>query len=637
VGEIVGVWERARWDEIRNPSGLRRRTINREGRGDGVIQRDLTPLDIGYECPNRAGYYRSSADGAYEWVSEDPNYEKYKREGGCLPARAYVPLGKALQYIYLNENGVRFAMASCFRTIPDILMPTSPMVNLLLEGSTPYHMGSHAMLDQYTMLLWAAVERTCPMSMRPIADVPKDSDQELEVTPFRRDGAEEDSSHDAVVRRSEWGMEMLSIARTHDHAASPLPAWCGKWFVPHAYMPRVTAVHELDRFYSKANGQYRRLVGEEWLKCAACSSSLGIATIIDRVGEELKRCQSDQGVEEDEMIDAVPKEVVKEKEWLLKRDGSAAGHAEYVMTLALMATYFDLMEDWDAQFHRRVRLLREKHLGKTNSLSLGNRSKSVVKVRSRAYYDEFWKLCIESTGSLLEIHEVTILMLNSRWVDPDKAVCRMTQQQERVHAKMVENANENAVDIVLNRRRKNWQRRMGLTSLIGDIVTQVEHPSFPERWIHDRVSGCANRPDLPTYKELLLFEAFHDALPTLNAARRTELTTKSDAATAMKVDAMGDNDGADDDGDDDDDDDDDDGLINQLVKKTKELSIAIGREQEADPGCVMEYYELPLHRARSDPAKTQRGAKHEMSTSAAGEPVHSGETETRKAPKRTRN
>lgn len=656
VDELLSPWEKARKEEQMNPSGLRRRTINSEGRGDGVIREDLTPLDIGYDCPNRAGYFRSPKDGSYSWSRQDPHYEKHERTGGYLPARAYVPISKPLQYVYLNQNGVRFAMASCFRTIPDILMPTSPMINLLLEGSMPYHMGSHAMLDEYSMLLWAAVERACPKGLRPVA-VAKDGSPSAgaaghgsisAITSLHRGGgggggaegeSKESSSKNLESERfedcSQRAMDMLATARTHCHETNPLPPWCGKWFIPNAYLPRVTSVHDLNRLYSRDNVHYRRLVGEEWLRSAASQGTdRGVQTIMERVSRELSACEKRNMDEESEEIDAMPDEVREaeaEMEWLRHRDTSAAGRAEFVMTLALMASYFDLMESWNANFHTEVRRLREMFQGKERRYpSLPNTRCGGVgmTLRCQEYYEAFWNLCVASTASLLEIHEVIILMLNSRWIDPEKAVLRMTQQQDRAHSKMVRNAHRNTVETVMRRRQKNQGWRMEIVPHLRDIVMSAGHPGFIQAektgWIHERVAGPSGvRPDTPTYLDLLVFEEFHGAIPLLDRVRQNETRMHSgnnDGDVSMSTAPLA---GDDDDNTTDanvgtqekekDEEEEEDSDLNELIERTKKLSVTIGRQQEADPGCVMMYYELPVYHNIKNGSSTNNDTRDQES------------------------
>jgi hypothetical protein len=567
VDALLEEWRNERKSEMSNPHGLRVHTIFDDsngavaGGGGGIITDKLTPLDVGYECPNRFGYYRSPEEGAYQWDHDDVNYEKHHIRGiHCLPARAYVPVSRGLQYVYLTQNAVRFTMASCFRTIPDILMPTSPMINLLLEGAMPYHMGSHAMLDQYTMLLWVAMERVCPKELRPVV-VSQDTNV-MQREDRARGLRELRLEHQYRVARV---MDMFRAARSHSHEARPLPEWCGKWFVPYAYMPRVTTQVDLDHYYAPENINYRRHVGDKWAAIPPDNADMptGVLTILENIRYTMQTLQKKE-------IPTATKKIGDEKLdkkllWLSKRDDSYAGVAEYVMTLALMAGYYDMMDAWNHDYNIAVAALRAN-----------NEDGNTRGIRSQRYYDEFWKLCVKWSARLLEIHEVTILMLNSRWVDVNKAERRMVSQEARTRPDSTANANPDAAHNVSRRHESNmrYQTLILGSERVKGLVEQINE--LP--WMQAQVAEDDKRPGRPTYLQLAVFDIFHEEIPLVENGDAGASPTLCQQEQHMEVDSGS------------------GGLMNDLIERTRQLSLQIGKEKEADPTEAMRAYELPLHR-----------------------------------------
>lgn len=594
-------WKKARIGERMSNGGLVPKSLR--GRNPLDIGGELGELDMGYECVDRAQYFRSEHDAAYRNHDDTATTEGLGIVGDStarpdarrLPPIARIPLSRAFQFGYMQDKGPTFELAACFRLIPDILMPTCPMVNVLLDGVMPYHMGSHAMLERYNMLLRAAIQRVCPDGLFPIA-----VGEMGDATPLRPAYPHTAVEMYAFVheeRRKAANALLAKVGACRDW--SNMPDWCGTWFDPSAYMPAITPGADVDELYPERNLVHRSVVGASWQAWMLEQQSQGrnirdqsfldaAAEVVDRVGAECDRLENEkdaskpgtgEGREQDERYERLP------------LDKSRAGRAEFIMTLSLMGAFLDMLDSWEFRYESRVRKLREEDARQNGERSIVVRDMAIP-IRSREYYVVLWEICIERTAELLEIHEIILLMLNSRWLDVNKIAPRVDVRAHRLATDKVK-WHPRAVEIVMERRRNNQRRQ----SHIVDHLEEYRYSALRMHpWMADVIPYNGHRHDLPTYMDLALFEEFLRAIPTRDMIRGGQQQQDSAViGSAMEEDAA------------------DDGGIAALVERTKALQVNLVNEHVVDPSRIQSYYNMPV--AKRPPPAQKLSKKSERTES----------------------
>lgn len=448
---------------------------------------------VGYEARDRLAYYRREA--------LDP-------ETGALPVRARLPLKEAHQIVFLKQQRTALDMATDWEMAPNLLVRTCPMINLLLEGASPDAMGSHAVLDQYVMLLWLAVDRTEVPCMRPA--VPS-------LLDMLREKDDQHGNIDEYLAAGDRTNNAFASLRAGDETWAAVPDWCGRWFLPRACMPPALDERALATYYPQGTPQ-RDIIGVTWLRYAQryrqehpdapyeevrahVERELTPSVLIDLFGSacanmerEAERDRAEARARAQAKDEAAGKAKGKERggdgmedegeeegggvqgddEWggegdpfgeyareqmaaYTEPDRSRAGRAETLLVLNAIPAHYENVRQCLETHNRRIEELRVVH---GDGVDCGN---GYAHVRPAAYYEALWTACIEYTSAILTIHEMAILLAHSRWLDADKARARMLAPGTRaldLDAAAVAGAPEVAVRRVKERRERALRRRM---------------------------------------------------------------------------------------------------------------------------------------------------------------------------------
>lgn len=654
---IIGEWSALRATRNRNPREFLYEPMEHpedigaspvNTRGNAELLRELkregeNPEDrvkVGYEAKNRLAYYRQ---------------ELIEEKTGVLPLRSRLPLKRSYQIVFLQQQRTSLDMATDWELAFNVLVPTCPMINLLLEGTSPDFMGSHAILDLYILLIWLAVDRTAVPGMRP----PIPSVDELIRPP------------DYETETERWGPRnraMLAFAPLREAASDKVwegvPDWCGRWFLPPAYIPTVADESELDVLYPEGAPQ-RETVGRFYLEQAQIirdafarapaasresipsvpeqmEAKITPTVVIDAFGRmcaaaekqakrereaaEAQRRQkerkesggdaagaagaADQEMQEDggdgeakpagsSSVETFEEYVESLNKAFTEPDRSRAGRAETLLVLSAIPAHYTFVQERIKEHNEKIDRIRERY---GRGANCGN---GYTNVRPADYYVELWRLCVEYTSALLLTAELTIMLLHSRWLDPEKARHRMLRPGARCEAALVMDASPVAVQRVLERREHSLRRRMmmdgrgpmlsrGLTRVTDREGRPVSGEAGEEAllgWLSERVptlvanaqgSGveAVVRPDAPTYMEMILFDTLLDYTPDLHEPQHS--TAGHDHVE-----------------------------MNSLADRMAQMKMNMAREQTVDPDGMLADYDLPLETALEAERKALRKMRAE--------------------------
>lgn len=210
--------------------------------------------------------------------------------------------------------------------------------------------------------------------------------------------------------------------------------------------------------------------------------------------------------------------------------------------MTVIPAYHTLIRSIVVTHDRRIDALRHKH---GQGLQCGNG----YVVRPASYYDELWHICIDYLAQMLELHELTLLVLNSRWLDLRKALGRMESAETRISDKNVQHAHPQTVQSVLERREEELMRRVSMDGR-GELLLQGPQrwPSSEghfdgsqSAWFDQPVEGHPDRPDAPTYHQMVLFDQLIDYTPAQHEqhgkSEDEEMVLLTERTLRMAVDA----------------------------------------------------------------------------------------------------
>ncbi len=515
--------------------------------------------ETGYETSDRMAYYRQPVPKA------------------GLPRRVGLPVSRDMMAAFMQRHRATMDNVAMWRMAMDAVFPTCPMVNILVDDAMPYHMSGHAMLEEYMTLIRFASDRVAsPGGVRPVAPTM------AEV--WMRD---EDVSQ--VKIKAQASLLAFSPLRAKVTDWNGLPDWCGKWFLPLAYMARPRNHAEFNLLYPEGTLE-RQTLGKVWmnttgdipptvlLECfeQGCDRVEAVdakkkkkkkpVVVVEETDMEIdirtcRHCHEKKGGHlhncPERIMDSQQKlaKVIADREAEMDQpDRSKPGRAETLMVLSAMRAYYGLLQASIAHHDANIEALRTRY---GSGVNCGNGFDSV---RPAAYYEELWQAGLKYTVATLEIHEMTLLLIHGRWVDTDKLRSRLVGAQTRLSSEAIKHANGLTVDRAVSQRTKALRRRMAVDGRYailskglqrcpdreGRFASSCKTEEKP-KWLLDRVAQHKKaklpcRADAPTYEEMILFDHLTDYVPLQHEAdqamkglvARTQAMTVHAAAEAAR-------------------------------------------------------------------------------------------------------
>lgn len=592
--KLLQRWTKARdrEDEQIGKDGLRHRDLE----GD-VLEEYSKPHamgDLGSQCRNRLAYYRS---------------ENIDQQTQSLPPRTCLPISRAMMDVFVHMHRAKFDTTAAWRLAPDAVMPTCPMIQLLIQGPLAYHMSAHALLEQYTALIVFASDRLSPPGVRPPVLPEKDAYiRDSEMIPA---GGQKTPSMIAAEIRA---VHLFSPFRVAEQAWQGLPDWCGRWFLPQAFLPRPQDPATFEIMYPTNDPTWhpwiRQVMGTVIRKGHMRGAmELTDTALLDAFGmlctkmeqqlmreKRAARQQTTDGMEEDEGSSSSKDQPMDDMSWVAKYhrgrkermqvikepDRSRAGRAETLMGLVAMPSYYALL--------RKAAMTQDEDIDRIRvrygpGVNCGN---GFCNVRPAAYYDELWDASIKYLTTLLEIHELIILLLHSRWLDAHKARDHMMPAAYRLDRRYVEHATGTVVRNTMDHRKKTLNERLAVDGRVGHLMRGPERWSdangrFTERpaeesgggagaWVHQPVKGqeCTGRPDAPPYLQMILFDHLIEYTPMKHEA-------KVGAEKARDEDIM------------------------NLIHRTGRMEVHSAKQAELDPTGAARNHQLPFDTLADNP------------------------------------
>lgn len=507
--------------------------------------------ETGYETSDRMAYYRQPVPS------------------GGLPRRVGLPVRRHLMDAFMQRHRATMDNVAMWRMAMDAVFPTCPMVNILVDGAMPYHMSAHAMLEEYMTLIRFASDRVAsPGGVRPVAPAM------AEV--WMRDGDLKDVTKTKL--KAQASMLAFSPLRAKVTDWNGLPDWCGKWFLPLAYMARPRNHAEFTLLYPEGTLE-RQTLGRVWMNTTGDIPPTVLLECFDQgcnraeaeaAKKKRKEKKSAAKVEEEDIdmeIDArvcgrcrqskghhlhdCPEGIMDSKQKMEKMiadrevemsqpDRTKPGRAETLMVLSAMRAYYGLLQASIAHHDAAIEAIRMRY---GPGVNCGNGFDSV---RPATYYEELWQAGLEYTTATLEIHEMTLLLIHGRWLDTDKLRSRLVAVQTRLCPEAIANANGLTVDRAVSQRTKALRRRMAVDGRYSILSKGLQR--CPDRqarfasckteekpgvlgtasvstrpgWLLERVrhkkTKTAWRADAPTYEEMILFDHLMDYVPLQHEA-----------------------------------------------------------------------------------------------------------------------
>lgn len=469
--------------------------------------------DLGLAFGNaRSKYYRP------ESLEPDP-YADPESDMRTPPIRTGIPLSRDLFNAFMHQHYVEMNAVSRWYLMPDMIMPTCPAMNLLLDGIAPLHMSLYTILEEYLALLRNAIDRCSTPAVRPPESIAAGRKGAVTATDLER--ARKCSDH--VKKRGALACWLLKDRsgqqQQQQHEASS--ETYRNWFIPEAILPIPNSRAELEALYPKNDPTLhpwlRELVASPQLRGKSYEARLDAFSLLcataDRmhaIKEERKEKKKEEPPAEETTFDRAKAFIEK----TTKPDVSRAGRAETI--LGLTATWLLMCMQRQAllQYHENLEQLRKTY---GDGVDCGNGYKHV---RHIEYYDKLFQLCLEHAVSTLESYEMILILINTRWIIGHKAVCHRVPMGMRLKSKFVANAHPDVVRRTLKRRHDNLNDRVRLDpsteSLCrGFLRLPDTSGSFPkdgdsEDWTVHKLVSFRIRPDCPTYGQMILFDHLID-------------------------------------------------------------------------------------------------------------------------------
>ncbi len=555
--QLLKAWTSARQDIQKDTT--QRRKLPDQNAMHVMFTTGRPENETGYEISDRAAYYRQPIPKA------------------GLPRRVGLPVRRDMMTAFMQRHRATMDNVAMWRMAMDAVFPTCPMVNILVDGPMPYHMSGHAMLEEYMTLIRFASDRVAsPGGVRPVA-------------PTMAEVWMRDEDVTKVKIKAQASLLAFSPLRAKVTDWNGLPDWCGKWFLPLAYMARPRSHAEFNLLYPEGTLE-RQTLGKVWmntkgdipasvlLECFDQGCNRVEAVDAKKKGKEKALTKVVEDEETDMEIDArtcshchqkrgdhlhdCPQRIMdsqqkmekviadREKE-LSQPDRSKPGRAETLMVLSAMRAYYGLLQASIAHHDAAIEAIRTRY---GPGVNCGN---GFDAVRPAQYYEELWQAGLQYTTATLEIHEMTLLLIHGRWVDTDKLRSRLVGAQTRLCSAAINHANGLTVDRAVAQRTKALRRRMavdGRYSILskglakcpdrdGRFVSSNGKTDEKPKWLLERVRGKKGiRSDAPTYEEMILFDHLMDYVPLQHEAdqamkglvARTQAMTVHSAAEAAR-------------------------------------------------------------------------------------------------------
>lgn len=486
---------------------------------------------MGYECSKRGEFYRVN--------------EQFDRFTHAPPLRANVPMHREMLMAALHQNQAALFGSNLWSMAPDMVMPTCPAMNILVHGVTPYHMSAYAMLNEYTMLMRSAIARFSTPGVQPPfgmdnvqhsgADSPFMSAADLERAFKRRD---------RDVARAQMCCRVMSP----QVSSTQLSDWTGGWFIPNAFCPIPANKHQLRSWYPQNDPALHPCVAQiVKMKSPSWTARIdAFGAMCERLDDYTKEHQKGKAKVK-RSVDTEPTFDGRVDAYLNNQaepDRSRAGRAETLMGLVVIWVYQCLIRNTVLAHHQEIERLRAKH---GPGIDCGN---GYTAIRPTVYYDQLWQACIEYTVRLLEIHELILLLINTRWITSERARDRLVPRAVRMNPLCVAKAHQETVKKTLARRDENIRHRVMRDAHIGTtkpsltqkptrlpdtagktfIGNEGRPVSSKDDWTAQHILTPVGRPDNPTYAQMILFDHTLDAA-TSDPAASAELTRQFKSMT----------------------------------------------------------------------------------------------------------
>jgi hypothetical protein len=558
---------------------------------------------LGLECRDRQSFFYRA--------------ETCEPASGMPPIRAGVPLSRDLLVSFVYRHLPQLHGRNLWQLVPDMVMPTCPLTNQLLDGVTPWHMGLYAMLDEYTVLMRNAIDRVSTPGVRP----PQPDGPQGVLSGFDLERAQRP---DRLATLSQRGVMCCSVLRKPiqqlasevPHCGS-LPDWCGQWFFPLAFLPIPSNQSELDLWYPKDDPALH-----PWLRQLVSAPALqgkSYTARLDAFDQLCKEADRQVGIKEQEQKQAQKQEQNKkplpemrpEIQAFIDRinnpDMSREGRAETLLGLVISWLHTAMLRKHVVDHSAAIDNLRT--LYKDHVTDCGN---GYSQVRPPLYYDHLFTLCQRYAANVLEAYELCLLLINLRWIDGTKAVHSLVPIKLRVDSTYMAKAHPDVVKNTLERRQDCLHQRQSLDDKAAQLrkgmlrppphYHQQQQPQSPQSngaWIWDKLAQHRMRPDCPTYADMILFDHLIEASNTSSGSGNTTDATLQDR----------------------------DPSIDALSQRFRKLVVDATERAKADPAWVLKHHGLPGNRVPTTAVKHPRVIEHEP-VAAAAEPGKSAKTGT---------
>ena len=440
------------------------------------------------------------------------------------PMKTNVPLPKEILGIFLQYHGKDLFATNIWQLFPDTVVPSCPIMSLLYEGIQPFHRGAYALFNEYIIVFRAAIDRFSTKAVTP----PKNEYGEGGLM-----GGKDISLAAGRYKHVCQRMEQCGAAFCFKEW-NKLPDWCGDWFLPHAFLPKPSNVEELDAWYPTDDPSLH-----PWLKNLFRTKGALQASYDTIIQEFDKACKTADKIKKEEEEadqkrmkesknedqdgggdDDVTRRLKNFADRLSEPDETKEGRAETLLGLTIYWLHNCIIKQLILQFHNSVNAIRKQY---GPGVDCGN---GFVHVRPAAYYDDLYLLQLWFMTQLLQAYERTLLIVNCRWVNIAKAKSCLLPNNIRLDPTYTANAHSDTVKLTIQRRREYIESRCVLGNQYdqfskGFVRLPDREGKFDpmlgksEDWTNEliRSKGQEARPDLPTYKEMILFDHTSDESP----------------------------------------------------------------------------------------------------------------------------